>query len=171
MWTQPSRSSPSLTLVPASQSATIRDCASGSSRMLTFCVQRPGSSADAVPAATASIVAAPATTTAPVAAATRAGRLRKFMGVVLRGETVDSKALSGGPTSVAVTDSPPSARITGSGDERGRTLRWVSGLPDTRNLDDIGDENRTAHSTTAREPVAGAGLGFGRLSAGPLERR
>jgi hypothetical protein len=93
------------------------------------------------------------------------------MGVVLRGETVDSKALSGGPTSVAVTDSPPSARITGSGDERGRTLRWVSGLPDTRNLDDIGDEYRTAHSTTAREPMPGAGLGSSRLSAGPLERR
>jgi hypothetical protein len=63
------------------------------------------------------------------------------MGVVLRGETVDSKALSGGPTSVTVTDSPPSPRITGSGDERVRTLRCVSGLPDTRNLDDIGDEN------------------------------
>jgi hypothetical protein len=69
------------------------------------------------------------------------------MGVVLRGETVDSKALSGGPTSVAVTDSPPSTRITGSGDERRRTLRWVSGLSESRNLDDIGDENRTAHST------------------------
>jgi hypothetical protein len=48
------------------------------------------------------------------------------MEVVLRGETVDSEALSGGPTSVAVTDSPPSVRITGSGDERGRMLRWVS---------------------------------------------
>jgi len=88
------------------------------------------------------------------------------MGVVLRGESVDSKALSGGPTSVAVTDSPPSARITGSGDERGRTLRWVSGLRETRNLDDIGDENRTAHSATAREPVSGAGLGFW-----PVERK
>ncbi len=70
--------------MPASHSATMRDSASGSSRTLTFCRQRPGSSADAV-AVTASMAAAPAATVAPTAAAMRAGRLRGIIGFGLRG--------------------------------------------------------------------------------------